>query len=114
MSKLLILFFIFLATNESHANFEELKDVITDPAVSRRCKALLNARADKIRVQQKLQSLILRNKKMQKQSKPEQNIVKTRLELNLIQLNNNLKLTELNLKASEENIVRKGCPGITL
>jgi hypothetical protein len=107
----LSLFIIFITFN---IYGYEIKDIIHDPAISRRCKALLSERTDKIKVQQKLNSLLLRNKKLQQKSKINQKTVKTRLELNYIQVKNNLRLTQMRLKSMEENIVRKGCPGITL
>ncbi len=98
----------------AHAQVDELGDVISDPAVSRRCKALLNERADKIKVLQTNQALVLRNKRLQKELKPKQKTLKSRLELNLFQLKNNLRLSQIALKGMEENIVRKGCPGLAL
>ena len=108
------LIFCFLWNSTTYSQVDELKDVVSDPAISRRCKALLRERADKIKVIQSTQALILRNKKLQKAAKPNQKSVKNRLEINLVQLNNNLRLYQINLKSMEENIIRKGCPGITL
>lgn len=98
----------------SFSQVDELRDVISDPAISRRCKALLKERSEKIKVIQMNQSLILRNKKLQKDVKPNQKTVSDRLEINLVQLKNNLRLSQIDLKAMEENIIRKGCPGISL
>lgn len=88
--------------------------VITDPVVSRRCKSLLREREKKIRIRQRLNSMILRNEKLQESLKESQKVAKQRLELNKTQLRNNLRLTAIRVKAMEENIIRKGCPGITL
>ena len=112
MSKLLILLFFFAPS--SYSQLEDFGDVISDPAVSRRCKALLKERADKIKVIQTNQSLILRNKRLQKDLKPQQKTVRDRLEINMVQLKNNLRLSQIDLKAMEENIIRKGCPGLVL
>lgn len=106
--------FCLLWSSIIHSQVDELRDVVSDPAISRRCKALLQERADKIKIIQTNQSLILRNKKLQKAAKPSQKSVNDRLEINLVQLNNNLRLSQINLKSMEENIIRKGCPGITL
>lgn len=113
MTKILMLIFI-LSVSSVFAQVEELRDVISDPAVSRRCKALLKERSQKIKVIQTNQSLILRNKKLQKQAKPNQKTVKDRLEINLVQLKNNLRLSQIDLNSMEENIIRKGCPGISI
>jgi hypothetical protein len=102
------------ASSSAFADLSDIKDIIRDPSVSRRCKALLGERSDKVKVQQKLQSLLLRNKKLNTLSSKKQRTVLSKLELNLVQLKNHLRLTKLSLKAMDENIVRKGCPGITL
>lgn len=113
MLKLVIVTSLLLCFS-SFAQIEELRDVISDPAVSRRCKALLKERADKIKVIQSNQSLILRNKKLQREVKPNQKTVRDRLEINLVQLKNSLRLSQIDIKSMEENIIRKGCPGIYL
>ena len=109
-----IIVFIFLIPNLCHAALEEIRDVIQDPVISRRCKSLLKDRANKIKVQQKLNSMILRNEKLQAQLKPNQKVALNKLTLHKTQLTNNSRLAAVRLKAMEENIVRKGCPGITL
>lgn len=92
----------------------DIKSVITDPVVSRRCKTLLRERKHKIRVRQRLNAMILRNRKLQKSLKEHQKVAKQKLKLNQTQLKNNLRLTAIRVESMEENIVRKGCPGITL
>ena len=91
-----------------------VKDIIRDPVISQRCKILLKRRAEKIRVQQKLNAMILRNKKANDELKPSQRVTRQKLELNKAQLRNNLDLVRLRIKSMEENIVRQGCPGITI
>lgn len=106
---------LLLASSSLFAqNLSDLKDVITDPAVSRRCKALITDRDEKVRFQQKLNFLLLRNQKIRKKTKVTQTTLRNRLDLNQIQIKNNLRLSQMRLKSMEENIVRKGCPGITL
>jgi len=58
--------------------------------------------------------MIIRNQKLQDQLKPKQQVALQNLTLHKIQLENNVRLATLRLKNMEENIVRKGCPGITL
>lgn len=111
----LILFTFFLSTAAfSSQNLSELKDVITDPAVSRRCKALIGNRDEKVRYQQKLNFLLLRNQKVRQKTKVNQTTLRNRLDLNQVQIKNRLRLTKMRLQSMEENIVRKGCPGIVL
>lgn len=111
--KFFTLLFIFYTT-ELVAQQVNPSSVITDPVVSRRCKSLLREREKKIRIRQRLNSMILRNEKLQESLKESQKVAKQRLELNKTQLRNNLRLTAIRVKAMEENIIRKGCPGITL
>jgi hypothetical protein len=79
------------------SNLDNIRNVITDPAVSKRCKALITERNQKIENKQKLTSLL-----------------RKKLEITKISLQNNLRLTKFRIKSMEENIVRKGCPGISL
>ena len=58
--------------------------------------------------------MILRNQKLQLSLEPRQKVAKQKLELNKTQLKNNLRLTAIRVQSMEENIIRKGCPGITL
>ncbi len=107
-------FLILLITLNCHAGLEISRDIIKDPVISRRCKALLRERQEKIEVRQKLNAMLLRNSRLIKQLNTQQKITKQRLKLNHTQIKNNLRLTGLKIKSMEENIIRKGCPGITL
>lgn len=91
-----------------------VKDIINDPVISRRCKALLRDRNDKIKVKQRLNTMFLRSERLEGQLRPSQQQAKHRLKLNQTQIKNNIKLTNIRIKSMEENIIRKGCPGITL
>ncbi len=113
MKYLTLIIFIIMAS-PCNAQPVQIKDVIRDPVVSRRCKTLLKRRSEKIRVQQKLNALILRNNKAQEELKESQQVAKQKLTLNKTQLKNDLKLVKFRIKSMEENIVRQGCPGITL
>jgi hypothetical protein len=105
-------FLIITAT--CNAAINEIRDVITDPVISRRCKLLLKERQKKIRIRQRLNAMILRNQKLQQTLETKQKVAKHKLELNKTQLKNNLRLTAIRVQSMEEDIIRKGCPGITL
>lgn len=107
----LILFFILFS---SFASAQEIRDIITDPAVSKRCKYLIDRRNDKIVIQQRLNSLLQRSEKLLKRVKPEEKSIKTNLDFAKTRIENTLSLTKLKVRKMEENIVRKGCPGISL
>lgn len=90
------------------------RTVITDPSISRRCELLTEKRAEKIANKQRILALIERNKHLQKITPENKVIVKKKLEVNLGHLEHELILTQGQIQYHEENIVRKGCPGITL
>lgn len=88
--------------------------IITDPAVSARCKRMLETRQSKIETQQRLRALMRRNEKLLDQVPEQKDSVKTRLEFTQTKIQNNIQLSALSLRKLEEDIVRKGCPGIIL
>lgn len=96
-------------------NGEDYKrTVITDPSISRRCELLTETRAEKIANKQRILAMIERNKHLQKITPENKVTVKKKLEVNLGHLEHELILTQNQIQYQEENIVRKGCPGITL
>lgn len=105
---------VFISSANIFAQDSTFNDIITDPVISRRCKSLLKERRKKIRIRQRLNAMILRNEKLQRSLRPTQNVAKQKLQLNKTQLRNNLRLTAIRVQSMEENIIRKGCPGITL
>ncbi|MBI2520561.1 MAG: hypothetical protein HYV97_09085 [Bdellovibrio sp.] len=93
---------------------EWLGNVITDPAISKRCDDLAKKREQKLGHKQKLMALLKRNNHLQKIAPPNRRTVKLKLEINEGQLNQELDLTRLTIEQLEEGIIRKGCPGIAL
>lgn len=92
----------------------EGRDLITDPAISGRCKSLLGERKNKIQTQQRLHALLRRNEKLLKKVPQEKDSIKSRLEFTHTKIINNIRLSKMNLQKMEEDIVRRGCPGISL
>lgn len=90
------------------------QDAITKPALSLRCKELLRERAEKIKVQQRLNALLQRNQDLIKKSPKAKPSLHNRLLSSQIKIKNELYLTNLNIETMEESIVRSGCPGISL
>jgi len=90
------------------------RTVITDPSISRRCELLTEKRAEKIANKQRILALIERNKHLQSITPDNKVTVKRKLETNLGHLQHELILTQTQIQYQEENIVRKGCPGIAL
>lgn len=106
---ILILFTLNLIAQEQFT-----KDVITDPTVSFRCKHLIEERNEKISIQQRLNSLAQRNIQMLKQVPENKKQALMQLRMTKTQLNNEIRLSNLKVRAMEENIIRKGCPGMKL
>ncbi len=100
----------------SYTNMAELQaqDIIRTPVISQRCKSMLEDRREKISNQNRLSGLLQRNERLQNQLKPNQQVVRRKLILNATRIENNLRLAKMKLKSMEEQILRKGCPGITL
>lgn len=90
------------------------RTVITDPSISRRCELLTEKRQEKIANKQRILALIEHNKHLQKITPENKVSLKKKLEVNLGHLEHELILTKTQIQYQEENIVRKGCPGITL
>ncbi len=90
------------------------QDAITKPALNLRCKELLRERAEKIKVQQRLNALLQRNQDLIKKSPKAKPSMHNRLLSSQIKIKNELYLTNLNIETMEESIVRSGCPGISL
>ncbi len=93
---------------------ELLRDPITKPALSLRCKELVKERDAKVRVQQRLQGLLQRNRDLVKKTPNARETLHARVEAHQIRVRNELHLAELQIQTMEENIVRSGCPGIAL
>ena len=111
----LIFTVIVLALSYTYAQDDYLmQDAITRPAMSLRCKEMLQERDNKVRVQQKLNSLMQRNQDLIKKNPKANQSTQNRLQSSLIKIKNELHLTNLNIETMEENIVRSGCPGISL
>jgi hypothetical protein len=90
------------------------RTVINDPSISRGCEVLSEKRTQKIDNKQKILAMIERNKHLQKIAPLNKVTVKRKLETNLGHLEHELILTQTQIQYQEENIVRKGCPGISL
>lgn len=105
----------FLTLFSGISSAEDYKrTVITDPSISRRCEILTEKRSEKISNKQRIMAMIERNKHLQKITPENKITVKKKLETNLGHLEHELILTQTQIQFQEENIVRKGCPGITL
>ena len=112
ISSLFLIVFVGISPVFSTEDYK--RTVITDPSISRRCEILTETRKEKMANKQRILAMIERNKHLQKITPENKVTLKKKLETNLGHLENELSLTLLQIQYHEENIVRKGCPGITL
>jgi hypothetical protein len=91
-----------------------MQDAITKPSLSLRCKEMHKERSEKIKMQQRLSALLQRNQGLVKKSPKAREGLHAQLKSNQIRIRNELHLTNLQIDSIEENIIRSGCPGISL
>lgn len=93
---------------------DENYSVIENPAISKRCKALIDDRNNKILFTQNLKSLVKRNKSLQKKLRANQRTLEQKLLIHANTLRRELTLALAQIQNMEEKIIRSGCPGMTL
>jgi hypothetical protein len=71
-------------------------------------------RADKIKMQQRLNALLQRNENLIKRSGKIKSSAISRLQSTQVKIKNEMYQTTLIIQSMEENIVRSGCPGLSL
>ena len=91
-----------------------VKEILTDPNLSTRCKELMQERNDKVKMRQSLSGLLQRSQNLLKQTPAMRVSMRRRLESNQVTVRNELYLTTLQVQSMEESIIRSGCPGINL
>lgn len=112
--KYLFLFFIFSVTHYPCQAEENIQSILTDPSFSNRCDDLLEKRNKKIVHKNKILSLIDRNRRLRKTVASNKITIKNNLEKNFSDLRRELYLTRQKITFADEEIIRKGCPGIVL
>ena len=113
MSKILFIFLIFMNFS-AFTQVAGVRDIIKDPALSYRCKSLLKDRNDKVKTKQKLKSMLQRTNKLLTQTPENKKTLIAKLTVSKNEISNLLHLTKLKISTMEENIIRRGCPGINL
>lgn len=91
-----------------------MQDAITKPVLSLRCKQLFKERDDKIRVKQRLNGLLQRNETLARRTQANQQTVIAQTTATGIKLKQQIDDTTETIAKMEENIVRSGCPGLSL
>jgi hypothetical protein len=113
-STLLIFFLITLSWVNPILGQDFGDSVITDPSITSRCEDLLDKRKFKISYKNKILGLLDRNRRLRKRTSFEKQTIIKRLEKNFTDLRRELYLTRQKIFFADEDIVRKGCPGIVL
>ena len=115
---IIFILLIMSATCYSHETTDSENEfsvnVITDPAISRRCQNLLEERNEKVDLRQKLGSLLARNERLAKITPDGKKSISRELKANNLAISKELRLVNLKIQRDEENLIRKGCPGIQL
>jgi len=86
--------------------------VIRDPSLSAKCKRMIDERNEKIKYKQKIQSLIIRNTELEKETPTKKESIKKELRDNHEKLKREKELNLLKIRVLTENIIKKGCPSI--
>lgn len=106
---------LFISTNFVNAQSGSIQEkIITDPSISRRCEELLNHRRQKIGHKQRITYLIEHAKKLKKQTPENKVSIDQKISETTLELIKEAKLTTLQISHIEENIIRHGCPGLSL
>lgn len=105
---------LFAAAPLSAQTEFSVKEILTDPNLSTRCKELTQERNDKVKIRQRLSGLLQRNQNLLKQTPSMRVAMRRRLESNQVTVRNELYLATLQVQSMEETIIRSGCPGINL
>lgn len=116
--RVITLLVFFCASSWAHTPVDSDNEfsinVITDPAISRRCQNLLDQRNEKVVLRQKLATLLSRNERLAKITPAEKKSIMRELHANNLGISKELRLVSLRIQRDEEGLIRKGCPGIQL
>ena len=111
----IVLFITFFFSQVSYAVDRDFsRSIITDPSISRRCDALIETRNHKLGYKQKIQALLKRCERLLKMAPPEKRTLVKKLKQTRDHLDQELQLAVDKPQNQEEDIIRKGCPGISL
>jgi len=93
---------------------QQYSSKVRDPSISRRCDALLEKLDRKRFHKRKIQELIVRNKRLRRVTPKNKKQVLSRLEINFKKLEREQSLSLIKIQKQEENLIRRGCPGVSL
>ena len=106
---MLMLFLIYLNASTLYSQVQ-----LKGGVMSIRCQELFYERSEKIDFQNSLQALIQREQSLLKQIPEQRKSMNFQLEALHRRLRNEHYLASLQIKSMEEDIIRSGCPGLSL
>ncbi|MBF0359465.1 MAG: hypothetical protein HQK49_00545 [Oligoflexia bacterium] len=100
--------------NFDNTLFAAEENVVTNPKISIMCDELLKTRENRIILKQKAIALSKRIEKLRTQIPERKKTLIKKLEYISSRVDQQIELMNLQAKSLEENIVRRGCPGISI
>jgi hypothetical protein len=113
-NKSIISFTFLLVFSYSVFAQDVTQSVLKDPSISLQCKALLRERREKLKIKQKTQAMMQRNKKLSKKVPNNKKSLLIKVKTVSNKLNQIFMINKLQLRVIEEDIIKKGCPGVNL
>ena len=110
MSKIFAILFILSWVSVGLAQMS----TVTKPSVSSQCSFLMEQRKNKIRSKQKAQAILLRAQNLIKKTPAQKESIKEKAENVRKEVQNEMEIIVNNIESLEEDLIRKGCPGIIL
>lgn len=110
-SLLVTVFFSFFI---SPSGIKASEDLIADPALSTKCKEALKDRANKIKMKQKSVFLIKKSEKMLRITPEHKKSIREKVQRVKFQAEQEKRILEEKINLVNEEIIRQGCPGISL
>lgn len=106
---------LFLGLGSAILSAQELiPHTVTDPTLSLRCQMLIEKRNQKLQAKRRAQALLRRSQTLQEMAPQIKQSIRQRLEINSKKLEKGLSTLESRAQKITEDIVRKGCPGLSL
>ena len=87
---------------------------ITDPMITLKCNHLFDKRAEKVELRQKAKGLLWRNRNLLQKTPVNKERGLNRLKYTSQRLKQEITILSLKISRLEEELIRKGCPGIRL
>ena len=96
------------------ASWAGISNIITDPALSVRCKILIQERDQKLAARQRARALLRRSQSMEENAPTIKQSIRKRLHAHSKKLEQMLATMDQRAQVMGEEIVRQGCPGLAL